>query len=105
MTEQRIAELAPALRDHLWRFREHLGGREIRAHVDSYCRGLLADLPRKSVEPMALAGGQCVRSLQLLLTQHDWDETGVAGLPAALCVARAAVAGETAGWDRRHRLD
>lgn len=77
MTEHQIAGLAPALRSHLHGYGEYLGGKAVRQHVDAYCRGLLSDLPRKSVEPIALAAGACVRSLQLLLTQHEWDETGL----------------------------
>jgi SRSO17 transposase len=77
MTEEQIAGLAPALRSFLHGYEDYLGGRAVREHVDTYCRGLLSDLPRKSVEPIALAAGACVRSLQLLLTQHDWDETGL----------------------------
>jgi SRSO17 transposase len=77
MTEQQIAGLVPALRSHLRSYRSHLGGDAVRRHVDLYCRGLLSDLPRKSVEPIALAAGACVRSLQLLLTQHAWDEAGL----------------------------
>lgn len=77
MTEGQIQRLGPALRTHLQDYGTYLGGGAIREHVDTYCRGLLSDLPRKSVEPIALAGGACVRSLQLLLTQHEWDETGL----------------------------
>ena len=77
MTEKQIAGLAPALRSYLHGYEDYLGGGAVREHVDIYCRGLLSDLQRKSVEPIALAAGACVRSLQLLLTQHDWDETGL----------------------------
>lgn len=77
MTEEEIAGLAPALQSQLQGYRRYLGGREIQEHIGTYCRGLVSDLPRKSVEPMALAAGGCVRSLQLLLTQHEWDESGL----------------------------
>jgi SRSO17 transposase len=75
MTEQEIRELTPAWREHLRRFRACLGGKAVQGHINLYCRGLQSDLPRKSVEPIALAAGATVRSLQLLLTQHEWDET------------------------------
>jgi SRSO17 transposase len=42
-------------------------------HFDNYCRGLLSDLPRKSVEPIALAAGTAVRTLQEFLTTALWD--------------------------------
>lgn len=77
MTEEQIAGLGPALRSHLRFYGKYLGLAPTQEHVGVYCRGLLSDLARKSVEPIALAAGACVRSLQLLLTQHDWDETGL----------------------------
>src|SRR5205807_4975535 len=43
------------------------------AHFDTYCRGLLSDLPRKSVEPIALAAGTAVRTLQEFLAAAKWD--------------------------------
>src|SRR5262249_32058029 len=41
---------------------------------DNYCRGLLSDLPRKSVEPIALACGTAVRTLQEFLVTARWDQ-------------------------------
>ena len=38
---------------------------------------MLSDLSRKSVEPIALAAGACVRSLPLLLKTHDGEQTGM----------------------------
>ena len=77
MTEEQIAGLGPALRSHLRTYGRYLGLAPTLGHVGTYCRGLLSDLARKSVEPTALTAGACVRSLQLLLTQHDWDEAGL----------------------------
>jgi SRSO17 transposase len=42
-------------------------------HLHTYCRGLLSDLPRKSIEPIALACGTAVRTLQEFLRDHVWD--------------------------------
>ena len=42
-------------------------------HLHAYCRGLLSDLPRKSAEPIALACGTAVRTLQQFLSSHVWD--------------------------------
>jgi hypothetical protein len=36
---------------------------------------LLSDLRRKTAEPIALASGTGVRTLQLLLSQHAWDSS------------------------------
>ena len=75
MTELQIAGLAPAFQTFLQNFHNCMGCAPIVGHIGTYCRGLMSDLPRKSVEPIALAAGAGVRSLQLLLTQHDWDDT------------------------------
>src|SRR5262249_42014423 len=42
-----------------------------------YCRGLLSDLPRKSAEPIALASGTAVRTLQEFLKDHLWGYRSV----------------------------
>jgi SRSO17 transposase len=73
MTDQEIAELGPAFAAFLRRFRPcFLQGRTM-GHFDTFCRGLLSDLPRKSVEPIALESGTAVRTLQLFLTTANWD--------------------------------
>jgi SRSO17 transposase len=73
MTDQEIVELGPAFASFLRRFRPcFVQGRTAR-HFDTYCRGLLSDLPRKSVEPIALEAGTAVRTLQLFLTTAHWD--------------------------------
>jgi SRSO17 transposase len=77
MTEEEIRSLVPALRTFTGGFKDYLGRQPVQKHIEAYARGLISDLPRKSVEPIANAGGACVRSLQLLLTHHDWDEQGL----------------------------
>jgi SRSO17 transposase len=42
-------------------------------HLLAYVCGLLADLKRKSIEPIALAAGAAVRTLQEFLSSLDWD--------------------------------
>jgi SRSO17 transposase len=73
MTEQDIADLGPAFAGYLGRFRHCFGQARTAAHFDTYCRGLLSDLPRKSVEPIALAAGTAVRTLQEFLAAAKWD--------------------------------
>src|SRR3954464_13362122 len=73
MTEDQVRELGPAFAAHLARFRPHLGREQNAGHFGDYCRGLLADLPRKSVEPIALASGTAVRTLQEFLVTASWD--------------------------------
>jgi SRSO17 transposase len=73
MTPQEIARLGPGFGSYLGRFRGCFLQKRTAAHFDNYCRGLLSDLPRKSVEPMALAAGTAVRTLQEFLTTAAWD--------------------------------
>ena len=47
---------------------------DTRAHFPVYVNGQLSDLDRKSVEPIALANGTPVRTLQEFLSQHSWDD-------------------------------
>jgi SRSO17 transposase len=73
MTEQDVAGLGPAFASYLRRFRGCLGQDRTAGHFGTYCRGLLSDLPRKSVEPIALAAGTAVRTLQEFLVTARWD--------------------------------
>ena len=74
MTEQQIAELAPEFTGFLKGLRPCFATDSGFAHLGTYTRGLASDLPRKSVEPIALAGGSAVRTLQEFLTFHTWDQ-------------------------------
>ena len=73
MTEQEITALGPAFAAYLRRFRDSFGQDRTAAHFGTYCRGLLSDLPRKSVEPIALGAGTAVRTLQEFLVTARWD--------------------------------
>jgi SRSO17 transposase len=73
MTEQEIAGLGPAFAAYLGRYRSCFLQKRTVAHFDNYCRGLLSDLPRKTVEPIALEAGTAVRTLQEFLTTARWD--------------------------------
>lgn len=73
MTEQQLIALGTSLTAFLRTFQECFVSRPTIEHLHSYCRGLLSDLPRKSVEPIALACGSAVRTLQEFLADHLWD--------------------------------
>src|SRR5262245_47297308 len=77
MTEQPLRALGPALADFLGRFLFGCGYTQTFAHLGTYVRGLLSDLPRKSVEPIALQAGTPVRTLQEFLKDHAWDRAAV----------------------------
>src|SRR3954447_3535764 len=77
MTEQQLADLGPALADFLDRFLFCCGYTQTFTHLGTYVRGLLSDLPRKSVEPIAPQAGTPVRTLQQFLKDHAGDFTAV----------------------------
>jgi SRSO17 transposase len=73
MTEDQLRALGPALDRFLAQFLFCCGYTQTFEHLRSYCRGLLSDLPRKSAEPIALACGTPVRTMQEFLRDHAWD--------------------------------
>jgi SRSO17 transposase len=74
MDADQIRGLRPALRRYLGHFADCFCDLRSRAHLPVYVRGQLSDLPRKSVEPMALAEGMPPRTLQEFLSLLEWDE-------------------------------
>lgn len=74
MDAEQIRRLEPLLADYLKRFDDCFTRRDTRAHLPVYVRGQLSGLPRKSVEPIALAADVPVRTLQEFLTQSSWNE-------------------------------
>lgn len=98
MTEQEIAGLGPAFAVYLGRYRGCFLQKRTAAHFDNYCRGLLSDLPRKTVEPIALEAGTAVRTLQEFLTTARWDHQHLRDLlQQHLANAVAAVPADTLG--------
>ena len=77
MTADQIRSLQPGLSALLESFRACFECQPTFAHLETYLLGLLADLKRKSVEPMALAAGVPVRTLQEFLSQLAWDQDRV----------------------------
>jgi SRSO17 transposase len=73
MTDDEIVALGPAFAGYLGRYQDCFLQERTASHFDNYCRGLLSDLPRKSVEPIALACGTAVRTLQEFLITADWN--------------------------------
>ena len=73
MTDQQVPALGPAVATYLRRLRPHSGQDRAARHFGNYCRGLLSDLPRKSVEPIAPASGTAARTLREFLVTARWD--------------------------------
>jgi SRSO17 transposase len=73
MTPDQIASLGPALAEFLSEFNDCFGRIEPVGHLCHYVRGQLSNLPRKSVEPIALFNNLAPRTLQEFLNSDVWD--------------------------------
>lgn len=73
MDANQIRRLKPKLSRYYMEFDDCFARKDTRAHLPPYVEGQLSDLPRKSVEPIALKAGVPVRTLQEFLSQHKWD--------------------------------
>ena len=80
MTDQEMRGLRPALTRFLDRFLFCCAYTQTFGHLCTYVHGLLSDLRRKSVEPIALLAGTPVRSLQEFLRDHVWSFSQVRNL-------------------------
>jgi SRSO17 transposase len=94
MTTAQILALGTAFAAFLRLFADCFCQQRSRDHLLAYCRGLLSDLPRKSVEPIALVAGITVRTLQEFLKNSLWDHSRLRDLlqqhlAASPCLASA----------------
>lgn len=65
------------LNEFLFEFRDCIKTRPSRNNLRCYVNGQLSELPRKSVEPIALDAGVHHRTLQEFLSYGRWDHEGV----------------------------
>jgi SRSO17 transposase len=94
MTREQLLALGLAFEAYLRQFADCFGQQRSRDHLLAYCRGLLSDLPRKSVEPIALDAGIAVRTLQEFLKNSHWDHARLldqlqSRLAVSPCLGRA----------------
>ena len=73
MDVQQIKGLGRELKKFLDEFADCFSRSEPREHLRSYVQGQLSNLPRKSIEPMALAAQVTPRTLQNFVSQLLWD--------------------------------
>jgi SRSO17 transposase len=74
MTGEQIRGLGPELREFLGEFGDSFSRVEQRRKLEIYVGGQLSELPRKSIEPIALEAGIAPRNLQEFLASDDWEE-------------------------------
>lgn len=77
MTGEQIASLQTELGKFLEAYRPYFRREKTFGYLLKYLLGLMADLKRKSVEPIALAAGLPVRTLQEFLSFFVWDHDRV----------------------------
>jgi SRSO17 transposase len=74
MDVAQLRRLKPELNKFLKLFDACFPRKDTRAHLPVYICGQLSNLPRKSVEPIALEADVAPRTLQEFLSQHRWPE-------------------------------
>lgn len=73
MDYDQLATFKPALAEFLEKVRHCFKRDKTFGYLQKYILGLMADLKRKSIEPIALACGVAVRTLQEFLAFFAWD--------------------------------
>lgn len=73
MTNEQFASIEEALEQYLRAFRPCFRQDRAFRHLQTYSAGLVTDLKRKSIEPIALAAGVDERTLQWFLSDLAWD--------------------------------
>lgn len=77
MDADQVRSLRPAMAAFVSRYEQHFNRSATFGHFQRYMLGLLTDLDRKSIEPIALAAGVAVRTLQEFLAFFKWDHAKV----------------------------
>ena len=73
ITEKKISAL---FKQYVQRYEEVIGNKTQKVHFENYLEGLLSNLDRKSIEPIALAtiGEKGVRAMQQFITRSAFDD-------------------------------
>lgn len=76
LTEDSITRLKDKFLSYLNQYAECFFGRAQHFNAETYVKGLLSAMPRKSIEPIALLlrGGKAVRLLQMFVKDGQWDD-------------------------------
>lgn len=80
--EQEVAQLGSLLDEYLAYYQDCYKRSEQRTHGETVVKGLLSDLDRKSIEPIALRyqDEDAVRSMQFFMKNPTWDDARMLGL-------------------------
>ena len=74
MDAKLIKRMGRKLGEFLGEFDDCFGRSGPREHLRTYVSGQLSDMPRKSIEPIALAAKVPPRTLQYFLSSMQWDQ-------------------------------
>ena len=74
MDAKLIKKMGRKLKEFLGEFDDCFGRSGPREHLRTYVSGQLSNLPRKSIEPIALAAKVPPRTLQYFLSSMQWDQ-------------------------------
>ncbi len=74
MDAKQVKRMGRELEEFLGEFDDCFGRSGPREHLRTYVSGQLSDLPRKSIEPIALAAKIPPRTLQYFLASMQWDQ-------------------------------
>jgi SRSO17 transposase len=101
ITEEITDRIRQYFAAHLGRYIGYLGRKEHLAHFVAMEKGLLSDLERKSIEPIAIAyeGSENVRNLTNFMSTGKWDDAGM------LCEYRQEISGLLAHEDGMQTVD
>jgi SRSO17 transposase len=79
ITDNPGQKVAQRFVDHVLRYTPFLGRSENKLHFTSILQGLLSDLKRKSIEPIAIAfeGSDSVRNVTNFMSRGKWDDAGM----------------------------
>ena len=73
MNVKQITALLPEFTTFLQLFNGCFVNKRSFEHLSTYCKGLMSSLKRKSAEPIAIASGTAVRTLQQFLATANWN--------------------------------
>ena len=77
MTDAEFQQIGTQFSRYMETFRPHLGECRNFENFATYCRGLLSEEERKTVEPLALCAGLGVRAFQVFLKAGVWSRPDV----------------------------
>jgi SRSO17 transposase len=79
VSDNPMEQIKQRFNDHLWRYIPFLGRKEHWRHLVTMVQGLLSDLKRKSIEPIAMAfeGIDSVRNVTNFMSKSKWDDAAM----------------------------